>query len=57
MDNFPFINENVPNLHDFLANIIHGKCLPAQVNYYPKTPLDSSSYDANYSTMHLLSSK
>ena len=57
MDNFPFINENVPNLHDFLANIIHGKYLPAQVNYYPKTPLDSSSYDANYSTMHLLSSK
>ena len=43
--------KNAPNWHCFMANIIHGKHLPAQVKYHPNIPLDPSSYDAVYSTM------
>ena len=43
--------KNAQNWHGFMANIIHGKHLPAQVKYHPNIPLDPSSYDAVYSTM------
>ena len=43
--------KNAPNWHDFMANIINGKHLSAQVKYHPNILLDPSSYDAIYSTM------
>ena len=43
--------ENAPNWHGFMANIRHVKHLPVKVKYHPNIPLDSSSYDAIYSTM------
>ena len=36
-----------------MANIIHGKHLPAQAKYHPIILLDTSSYDAIYSTIEV----
>ena len=42
--------KNAPNWHGFMANIIHGKHLPAQAKYYLNMRTASSADDAIYST-------
>ena len=46
--------EKPPNWQGFMANIIHGNPLKSQIRFLPIIPLDPSSYEAVYSTMHFI---